>query len=79
MRSTRLIRRLGAELPELTLDVALGLDEEIDDRAIVEVLLEQLGGDPAPVQLEPLLDLLVERLVEVIGLQPFEDLVLVVQ
>src|SRR5205085_2409188 len=53
-------------LPDLGFDVALGLDEDVHERAVVEVLRVELRGDAALVQRAALLDLLRERLEQIV-------------
>src|SRR5215207_7674425 len=43
--------------PDLRLDVPLGLDQDVDERAVVEVLRIELGRDASLVQRAALLDL----------------------
>src|SRR5512140_1351826 len=51
----------SGRLPDLRLDVPLGLHEHVDDRTLVDVLVEDLLGYAALEQLAPLVDLVGHR------------------
>src|SRR5690606_35498670 len=69
----------AARSPDIRLDVALGLDEHIDERSVVDVLGEDLGHDAALEQLATLADLVVHDLEQVVVGDAVEDLRLVVE
>ena len=58
-------------LPELRLDVPLGLDEDVDERPVVKVPRVELGRHAALVERAALFDLLGEGVEEVVVRMPF--------
>ena len=66
-------------LPELRLYVAFGLDEDIDERPVVEVSLIKLGRYPTLVESAAFLDFFRKRFEEVVVLDALEDLLFVVE
>src|SRR5688500_8920752 len=67
------------ELPDLGLDVTLRLHEHVDDRALVDVLAEDVLGDAALEQLAAFIDLVGHHVEQVVVRDAFEDLVLVIE
>src|SRR4051812_38756185 len=65
--------------PHQALDVALGAHEDIDQRAIIEIMSVQVGRDAALVERTPLFDLLAEDLEQAVSLDASNDLFLVVE
>jgi hypothetical protein len=59
--------------------VALTADQDVDDRAVVEVSRVELGSDAALEERAPFLDLFGEHVEEVVALDPLHDLFLVVE
>ena len=53
-----------AHSPDLRLDVTLALHEHVDDRALVDVLAEDVLGDAALEQLAPFVDLVGHHIYE---------------
>src|SRR5687767_13123344 len=66
-------------LPDAALDVTLRLDQDVDQGAVVEVALVELGRHAALVQRPALLDLFAQLVEEVIVLDAADDLFFVVQ
>src|SRR5262249_3931231 len=79
VRRPRRPRRRSGRLPNPRLQVSLRLDEDVDDRAVVDVLTVDLGRDAALEQRAPLLDLLAHDVEEGVVRDAVEDLLLVVQ
>src|SRR6185503_14897779 len=71
--------RSGAALPDLRLDVPLGLHEDVDQGPVVDVLRVDVGGHAALEQLAALLDLLRHHLEQAVVGDAIEDLRLVVE
>src|SRR6266511_2841957 len=68
------------ELPDPRLHVSLRLQDHVDDRPIVEVRARvQIGRDARAVQVAALLELVAQRVEEVVLLDPADDLLLVVE
>ena len=68
-----------AALPDLRLDVPFGLDQDVDQRSIVEILRIELWGNAPLVERPPLLDLLRERGEKRVVGDAVDDLFLVVE
>src|SRR5262249_1681459 len=79
-RAPRCLRpRSGrSALPELRLYVPLGLDEDVDERPIIEVSLIKLGRHPTLVECAALFDFLREGIEEIVVLDTLQDLLFVV-
>src|SRR6266568_9305145 len=67
-------------LPDARLHVALRAEDDVDDGAVVEVRLRvEVRGEPRAVQLPALLQLVSQRVEEVVLLDAADDLLLVVE
>jgi len=51
-------------------DVSFGLDEDVDERAVVEILLVEVGRDATLVERSPFLDFFGQSREEVVVLDP---------
>src|SRR5580698_5565184 len=71
-------RRAAVTSPDLRLDVAPRLEKHVDQGAIVDPLLEDLGRHAALVERAPLFDLVAHGVEQVVPLDPLDDLLLVV-
>src|SRR5579863_10463508 len=81
-RDRRRPRRWGASRPaspELRLDVALRLDEDVDESPVVKIAREEIRRNTALVEGAALFDLFGQGLEEVVILDAADDLVLVVE
>jgi hypothetical protein len=58
--------------------MALGFDEKIDDRSVIEVVIKQFRSHPAAKQLSALFDLLGNLTVEIVVFQAVENFFFIV-